>query len=301
MAFAFNTCCTDRSFDSPEWMEVYREFHRDLRLPKRLDPTWVGPSIFGWYGTTIWSGHPERVGREWCAPANLRETHKIWEYVQVLGALRYGFGDLRGKRILSLGAGIESPLWTLARLGADVVATDTYFERRYWHPEQVPSIRAGARVFCPYGECPPVRFVNLNLRFRSLRSLFTWARLGDFDVGYSISSLEHVHGTNRQGPPEGVPRIFARKLRMFRKLVGKLRHGGVFAFTTEVITACDAIRRLDFYTRSEIEAIVDDLGREGLELLGPVDWSAVGEQDLPTKGVPGARHTALSLAFKRVR
>lgn len=301
MTFPFNTPCTARTFESAEWMEAYRELHRDLRLPDNLDPTAVGPSVFGWYGTTIWNGHPERVGREWCAPENLRETHKVWEYVQVLGALRSGLGDLRGRRVISLGAGIETPLWALSRLGAEVIATDQYFRGRYWHPEQVPEIRAGGRAFCPYGEYRPVRFLDLNLRFRSLASLFTWARLGDFDALYSISSLEHVHGTNRRGPPEGVPRIFARKLRMFRRFAKRLRPRGVFAFTTEIVTQCDKVRRLDFYTRMEIERIIEELAGQGLDLLGPVDWSTLMDQDLPTKDVAGARHTALALTFRRVR
>ena len=300
MTFVFNTCCTARTFRSAEWMEVYREFHRDLRLPDPSDSSGVGPSVLACYGSTIWLDRPERIGQEWCAPDNIRETHRVWEYVQVLGSLYHGLKDLREKRVLSLGAGVESPLWTLARWGADVTATDTYFEKRYWHPEQVPYLRGAPEVFCPYGDLSPVRFVNINLRLRSLGSLFTWARLGVFDAIYSISSLEHVHGTNRRGPPDGVPRIFAKKLRLFRRIARKLKPGGVFAFTTEIITQCEAVRRLDFYTRAELDRIVEELGALGLELLGPIDWSTLTEQELPTKGVPGARHTALSLAFKKV-
>jgi len=299
MTLAFNTCCTARSFDSPEWMEVFREFHRDLRLPEPFDVSAQIPSIFGWYRNTIWRDHPARVGEVWCAADNVRETHKIWEYVQVLACLYHGLPRLNGMRLLSLGAGVESPLWTLARSGADVTAADTYFEKAYWHPGHVPYIRTAPQTFCPYTDYRPVRFINLNLKFHSLRSLITWARLGDFDAIYSISSLEHVHGTNRQGPPEGVPRILAKKVRMFRRIARRLRPGGVFAFTTELITRCDGRRRLDFYTRPELERIIGELGRCGLQPLGPIAWDTMTEQDLPTKGVPGGRHTALSLAFRK--
>jgi SAM-dependent methyltransferase len=295
----FNTCCTARSFESPAWRQVYDEFHRGLRLPETPDRGRPLPSMFDWYRQTLWHDDPARIGRVWCAPDNVRQTHKIWEYVQVLACLYHSLGDPRGKRVLSLGAGVESPLWTLARWGAEVTATDIYFERRYWHPEQVEAIRRDPSVFSPYEETHPVAFRNLNLRLNSLGSLLAWSRLGTFDAIYSISSLEHVHGVQRRTATRLHRRTLARKLGLFRRIARRLEPGGVLAFTTELITDFSAERRLDFYTREELEVILGALAEEGLAPVDEVAWDTMGEQQLATRDTPGQHHTAIALALRK--
>lgn len=295
----FNTCCTARSFESPQWMHVYREFHRGLRAPEVTVESGVLPSVFQWYSETLWRDRAEAIGREWCGPQNVGRTHKIWEYVQVLGCLYYSMPALQGRRVLSLGAGIESPLWTLARWGADVTATDIYDERRYWHPEHVSTLRADSARFSPYLDAAPVTFRNLNLKRSNVRSVLAWRRLGMWDAVYSISSLEHVYGVQRRGAARSSRRIFARKLALFRRIAALVKPGGVLAFTTELITRTTGDRRLDFYTREELEAVITELGGEGLCLVDEVDWSAMAEQERPTRDTPGQHHTAVALAFTK--
>jgi hypothetical protein len=294
-----NTCCTTASFDNQAWMETFREFHRDLKLPdfSSRQPPW--PSMFDFYWETVWRKAPETAGAVWLSPQNIREAHKIWEYVQVLYCLKTLLGPMGGRRIVSLGAGVESPLWALARWGAQVTATDIYFEERYWHPEYVPCIRADQTVFCPYENPRPVAFVNLNLKFRRIRDLLCWRRLAPCDALYSISSIEHIHGGHRKRPLTVHRGVLSRKVAMLKRIARKVKAGGAFVFTTEVIVSFTQNRRLDFYTREELELICDALAKEGLRLAEPLDWSALSEQMLPTHDTAGQYHTAVCLAFRR--
>ena len=86
---------------------------------------------------------------------------------------------------------------------------------------------------------------------------------------------------------------------MFRKIAGKIKSGGVLVFTTELITSFTELRRLDFYTREELENITAVLEKEGVRLMDPLDWSAMHECEIATRGTPGAFHTAICLAFKK--
>jgi hypothetical protein len=173
-----------------------------------------------------------------------------------------------------------------------------YFERRYWHPEYVPFLRRDPGFFCPYeGKAGDVRFINLNLRIRGLAGLIRWRTLGDYDAIYSISSLEHVYGVQKKSSENPAMPVLAKKIALFRRIVKHLKNDGVFAFTTELITRFEGKRRLDFFTREELGIIISSLAGEGVRLTGPVDWSAMREQELQTGGIPGHYHTAVSLAF----
>ena len=280
-------------------MHVYEEFHRGLRRPDFLHDAGLLPSIFHTYWQALWREDPMTVEREWCAPHNLRATHRIWEYVQVLACLYYTLPDLRNKRILSLGAGVESPLWTLARWGADVTATDIYFERRYWQPEQTLAIKTDPSRFCPYTEVHPVTFKNLNLKRRSLGSLLAWKRLAECDAIYSISSLEHVYGVQRRAAVRLDGGVVRKKLGLFRRIARRLKPEGVLAFTTELITRYAGKRRLDFYTREELELVIETLGAEGLALVDDLDWGTMEEQQLQTRDTPGQYHTAVAIALRK--
>ncbi len=281
-------------------MHVYEEFHRGLRTPEFLEhEATLLPSIFHTYWQAVWREDPTTIGREWCTPHNLRATHRIWEYVQVLACLYYTLPDLRGKQILSLGAGVESPLWTLARWGADVTATDIYFERRYWHPEQTLAIKTNPSRFCPYSEAYPVTFKNLNLKRRNLGSLLAWSRLARYDAIYSISSLEHVYGVQRRVAVRLDRGVVRKKLGLFRRVARRLKAGGVLVFTTELITRYAEKRRLDFYTREELELVLETLGAEGLALEDELDWGTMEEQQLQTRDTPGQWHTAVAIALRK--
>jgi hypothetical protein len=295
---SLNTCCTAQTFSDPAWNESFREFHRNL-IKCSFDQDRLRPSMFDWYWNTLWKDAPEKIFMEFCNPQNVRQTHKIWEYVQIVHSLRMTMQELKGKRILSLGAGIESPLWALARMGAGVVATDIYFERRYWHKEQVGHIRSNPSVFCPYADCKPVQFKNINLKFRTPWGRMAFGRLGTFDAIYSISSLEHIHGAHRVASCGSNRPILKKKIAMFSRILPRLRSGGIFTFTTEIITGHAGKRRLDFYTREELESITESLSTKGLHLAGAIDWTTLTEQDIPTNGVAGQRHTAISLAFRK--
>jgi len=296
----FNICCTARSFDCARWMQVYEELHRGLRRPDLLhEDAILLPSIFHTYWQALWRDDPRTAQQEWCAPRNLRATHRIWEYVQVLACLYYALPDLRDRRILSLGAGVESPLWTLARWGADVTATDIYFEKRYWHPEQTLAIKTDPSRFCPYSEPYPVTFKNLNLKRRNLRSLLAWSRLAQYDAIYSISSLEHVYGVQRRVAVQLDRRVVRKKLGLFRRVARHLNAGGVLVFTTELITRYTEKRRLDFYTREELELVLETLGAEGLTLVDDLDWGTMEEQQLQTRDTPGQWHTAVAIALRK--
>jgi hypothetical protein len=294
----FNTCCTAATFRDPEWMKIHAEFHRDLK-ERRPEDRGPFPSILDEYWNNRWKDAPESCNSEYLSAENLHRNHRPWEYIQTLASIYHGRGqDLRGKRILGLGAGVESPLWTLSRWGADVTATDIYFEKKYWHPEFIPHIRGNPEIFCPYHSAYPVHFRNLNAKIRRLRNLFEWLNLGKYDVAYSISSLEHIHGTQRRerSMPE---RIMRKKISMFRRIARHVAAGGILCFTTELIVTRGEKRRLDFYERADIERIVAELGKCSIELIEPVDWASCAEQAIPTRGMEGCTHTALALTFRR--
>lgn len=294
------TCCTARSFSTPAWRATYDELHRDLRIPSFPPGDSPIPSMFDFYWKHLWRDNPEWVGTQFCQPENLRDTHKIWEYVQTLATVRETLGGLDGVRLLSLGAGVESPLWAFSRLGASVVATDRYWSRRYWHREYVPYLKTNPDVFNPYrSRGRPIAFVNLNLRFRAPLDWLTWAWLGRFDAVYSISSLEHVHGTNRRSTKTTDWRVMGRKIALFRRICRRVKPGGTLCFTTEVITERRDRRRLDFYTVEELERIVGELRGVGMSLIEPVDWDTLHEQQLPTYRTDGQYHTAVALAFRK--
>ncbi|MBD3240240.1 MAG: hypothetical protein GF331_06605 [Chitinivibrionales bacterium] len=294
------TCCTAQSFSDSTWRAAYDELHRGLRIPPLPPGETPLPAMIDFYWKHLWKDNAQSIGKRFCQPDNLRETHKIWEYVQMLAMVREALGSLDNARLLSLGAGVESPLYAFARLGAAVVATDRYWSRRYWHREYVPYLKTDSNVFNPYDSAVrPIAFVNLNLRFRSPRDWLTWARLGRFDAVYSISSLEHVYGTNRRSSRATDKGIMRRKSALFRRISHRIRPGGALCFTTEVITQWRKRRRLDFYTVDELERIIDTLRQCGLSLVEPVDWETLHEQQLPTHRVDGQYHTAVALAFRK--
>lgn len=280
-------------------MQVYQEFHRGLRLPTVPGDAALWPSIFQWYWKAAWCNDPAKVGQEWCNPANLRATHKIWEYVQVLACLYYLMPELRGRAVLSLGAGVESPLWSLARWGATVTAGDIYADKRYWHPEQVGTIRTDPSRFCPYTESYPVQFRHFNLKCNTPARWLAWRRLGLYDAIYSISSLEHIYGVQRRGGPHPEQGIVAKKLALFVRIARHVRPGGILAFTTELITRCAERRRQDFYTREELDLVLDALAEEGLVPVDDMDWGAMEEQELATRDMPGHYHTAVAIALRK--
>ncbi len=294
------TCCTAQSFADPAWRAVYDELHRDLRIPSLPPEDAPIPSMIGFYWKHLWQDHPEWVGKRFCRPDNLRDTHKIWEYVQTLAMVKETLGGVDGARLLSLGAGVESPLWTFARWGASVVATDRYWSKRYWHREHAPYLKTQPNVFNPYHTAGrPIAFVGLNLRMHSPLDWLTWAWLGRFEGVYSISSLEHVYGTNRRSSQITDNRVMQHKIALFRRICRRIKPGGALCFTTEVITQRADRRRLDFYTVEELDRIIGELRDVGMKLVEPVDWDTLHEQQLPTHRLEGQYHTAVALAFRK--
>ena len=276
----FNICCSEKTFESKEWMVVYDEFHRDLKIASFSGKEVTMPSMFLEYWYYLWDKDSTKIGKEFCSPKNLRLTSRIWEYVHTLACIYYNLSEIRGKKILSLGAGLESPLWTLSRWGAEVYASDMYEEKGYWHPEWVPFLKTNPEVFSPYNEKYPVNFVNLNLQKPK-----KWTNIGIYDVIYSISSIEHVY------------EHLESKIGLLIRIVKHLKSSGIFSFTTELITSFENKRRKDFYTREELEKIIYVLADHGLSLADIPLWETATEQEVPSDGCSGQKHTAISLTF----
>jgi SAM-dependent methyltransferase len=220
-----NTCKTADTFKDKDWMRYYVLFHEDLDLkclPPNDQPL---PKLLDVYWNDLWKCK-EDIGKEYLNASNIhiKSLGRIWEYIQILGSINYISNDnIIGKKILSLGAGIEPNLYILAKLGAKVNASDIYNSPDFWFPFQLDYLKKNSEIFSQYINFKPkINFFHLNLKNRKELNL-----LGEYDIIYSISSLEHIYS------------LFSSKKRLFKNIIKHLSDDGIFSFTTELIIKYD--------------------------------------------------------------
>ena len=220
-----NTCKTADSFKDNDWMKYYVLFHEDLNLkclPPNNNPL---PRLLDIYWNDLWK-YKEEIGREYLNASNIhiKALGRIWEYIQILGSINFiSNNNINGKKVLSLGAGIEPNLYVFAKLGAKVSASDIYNSPNYWFPFQLEYLKKNSEIFSHYENFKPkINFFHLNLKKRK-----ELKQLGEYDIIYSVSSLEHIYS------------LFGSKKRLFKNIVNHLSDGGIFSFTTELIIKYD--------------------------------------------------------------
>ena len=238
-----NTCKTADSFKDEEWMKYYVLFHEDLNLkclPPSNNPL---PKLLEVYWNQLWK-RKEEIGKEYLNASNIhiKSLGRIWEYIQILGSINYISNDnIVGKKTLSLGAGVEPNLYIFAKLGAIVNASDIYDSPDYWFPFQLDYLKKNSEIFSQYENFQPkINYIHLNLKNRKELNL-----LGEYDIIYSISSLEHIYS------------LFSSKKRLFKNIVKHLSDDGIFSFTTELIIKYDRtinFKRLPIMIRSSLKS-----------------------------------------------
>jgi len=237
-----NTCKTADSFKDTDWMKYYALFHEDLNLkclPPNNNPL---PKLLDVYWNELWKCK-EEIGKEYLNASNIhiKSLGRIWEYIQILGSVNYiSNNNIVGKKILSLGAGIEPNLYSFAKLGAKVNASDIYNSPNYWFPFQVDDLKKNSEIFSHYENFKPkINFFHLNLKKRKELN-----QLGEYDIIYSVSSLEHIYS------------LFGSKKRLFKNIVKHLSDDGIFSFTTELIIKYDRtlnLKRLPIIIQSSLK------------------------------------------------
>ncbi|KKN29819.1 hypothetical protein LCGC14_0840240 [marine sediment metagenome] len=217
----FNCAVTAKSFKSEYWIQIFNLLHEDLDLDLLNQKSFPIPFLLQKYRDTLWK-HKEKIGKVFLNPDNIKIVglHRIWEFVQIIASI-YHFSDnnLNNKKILSLGAGFEPCLFTLAKLGAEVYASDIYYSPNYWHSDLVKYIYEKPDVFCHYKNYKPdIKYLNLNLKSKK-----SFAKLDKFDIIYSVSSLEHIYSS------------FRKKKKLFKLIARHLNNNGILSLTTELI------------------------------------------------------------------
>jgi SAM-dependent methyltransferase len=174
---------------------------------------------------------------------------KSYEWTQLLfGLSRLGCLGERAS-VLSVGAGHECVLYWLANHAGRVVATDTYESR--WQQE---GEREGDETVLERPESyAPFPYRQDRLSFHRMDGRHLGFADAEFDVVYSLSSIEHFGGF------EGAR---AATLEMARVL----KPDGVLAVATEYILAGPS--GAEAFLPEEIRALVD---LPGLRLVEPID------------------------------
>lgn len=332
----FNSCVSSKSFDDKYWLYIFEILHDDLDYDA-TNYKESFPSLSWTYWYYLWNLNEKTEG-QFLNPTNMKiaKLHRIWEYVQTIACI-YHFSDrsLENKKIISLGAGVEPCLFTFSKLGGNVIASDIYFTSNYWHPEWVKYIRNEPEIFSHYRKFKPrIDFINLNLKSKEdLRAL------GNFDIIYSISSLEHIYSS------------LTKKIKLFKRIGGHLNPGGIFSFTTDLVLKHDKTRmykfylryinfkirkvfnispknqfaqyinpfqsksiksflyvmfnlhryyrRYDFFTVDELKKIIDVLRKKKLYLVEDVCWKSCLEHPIKSKKFRGQWKTSISLTFRK--
>jgi SAM-dependent methyltransferase len=231
-----NTCITEKSFESEKWKKAFKLLHEDLKLnslPPKNDPLHLLLKI---YWNSLWK-EKRNIGKEFLNPSNMNiiGLRRIWEYTQTIASIcDISNNNLKDKKIISLGAGIEPCLFAFSKLGAEVYASDIYHSPDYWHPDIVKYIDDKPEIFCHYKNFKPnIKYIDVDLRENNFTK-----NLEYFDIIYSVSSLEHIFIT------------FRKKRKMFMRIIRHLKENGIFSFTTELIVSYDKTRNYQLYLKS---------------------------------------------------
>ena len=107
--------------------------HEDLDLQLLNQVSFPIPFLLQKHRDTLWK-NKEKIGKVFLNPDNIKivDLQRIWELVQVIANIyHFSNNNLKNKKILSLGTGFEPCLLTLAKLGAEVYASDIYYSPDY--------------------------------------------------------------------------------------------------------------------------------------------------------------------------
>ena len=174
---------------------------------------------------------------------------KSYEFTQLL----FGLGRLNrlqeSTSVLSVGAGHECVLYWLANHVGRVVATDAYEGR--WQSD-------GAREGDDRVVVDPTQYAPFDYRADRLSFMRMDGRAlsfpdDEFDVVYSLSSIEHFGGLSGASSA-------------MREMARVLKPDGVLVVATEYILSGPAYE--EAFSRDEIRALID---ASGLSLIEPID------------------------------
>lgn len=339
VSIKINIFQTKKSFESNYWKGILNLIHKDLNLKSLPLKNLPLPSLLNIYWHFLWKKE-ENIGKEFLNPSNMHMNglRKIWEYTQIVASINYILkNNLKGKKILSLGARVEPCLFILAKLGAEVIASDIYDSPNFWSTKLVKILKEKPEIFCDYLNFKPnIKFINLNLRNKKEIN-----KLGKYDVIYSVSTLEHIFSS------------FIKKKQLFKNIIKHLKDDGVFSFTTEVVIKYSKIRnyrkyihllitnlknifstqkllkyffnillksisvqelknliykikylyrfnrRYDFFTIEELKKLIKTLYKHNVYLVEKVDWKSCLEFPKKPPNFKDQYYSSISLTFSK--
>jgi SAM-dependent methyltransferase len=208
-------------------------------------------------------------------PADEELHRKYWEYA-MLGCYLEEVGALRDDaRVLAVAAGHEAVVYWLTRHVGTVVATDIYGEGSFSGREADATMLSDPAAFAPY----PYREDRLEVQ--NMNALSLEFDDDSFDVGFSLSSIEHFGG------PDAAARAAGEMGRV-------LKPGGHLVIATECLTRSHPLdwpplqlairtatlgrrapnatlrkRVIDAFTPRELERYI--VKPSGLKLVQPLD------------------------------
>lgn len=241
------------AYENPKWMDLFRDL-----------------GSYSYDNHIFSSDSPPLVHR------------KGWEWTQTIWGLdRLGMLDSRNSAI-GVGAGRECVIFWLGDRLAKVVATDLYGNED-WSKEG--GREADAEVLRdPQSFCPrPIRTDVIEFRTMDGTDLGSYGD-GDFDIAWSLSSIEHFGSHARAGDA-------------VREMARVVRSGGVVVIATEFLLLSDQSHP-EYFNRQDFEENVL-LAAPDLELIEPIDWTLppaeylIDSVVLPTMADKLRRHVVL--------
>lgn len=183
------------------------------------------PSTFDW-----------RIWGPFCATiAHLRDGHgmhrKSWEFATCIQGLDALLPPRPEFKAFATGAGCERPLYHYANVVLEMHATDLY---DLSHPEGQPSMLSNPSAHAPF----PFRESHLFVQRMDGRNLDF--RDGQFDFGFSLSSIEHF-GTREE------------QRHAFSEMIRVTRPGGVLCVVTELIL--NDARHEEYFSPEELNEV----------------------------------------------
>jgi SAM-dependent methyltransferase len=180
-----------------------------------------------------------------------RLHRKQWEFAHIFRALQ-ALGRLNGlSRGLSMGAGQERLLYSVARHAGHLTVTDLYESESAWNGARTDDPDRSIKAAAPF----PVDCSNISAKRMDMRAL----EFGDalFDFCYSSCAIEHI----------GDHDDFLAHLREVRRV---LKSDGVYVLTTEFHYGDDVIPVRDNYYFS-IGYLRELIDAAGLAVAGVAD------------------------------
>jgi SAM-dependent methyltransferase len=193
---------------------------------------------------------------------------KSYEFTQLL----FGLSRLDRLRdttsVLSVGAGHECVLYWLANHAGRVVATDAYEGR--WQSENAQE--GDARVVDDPASYAPFPYRTDRLSFMRMDGRALTFPDAEFDVVYSLSSIEHFGG-------------LAGASAAVREMARVLKPGGILVVATEYILGGPPHE--EAFTRDDVQALV---AASGLSLVEPIDFDVYERYDYQPIDLNRDRH-----------